>query len=146
MVITKPMALIESMRTIINHNISKGSTGKDCSGPPTVAMSKEGLISYQDFQSLYQGQDESKVFSADQLLTFLRELGLAFPVKAHEQFKDDQGSKLFILVPSLITDDTEEAMKEKHQEMVTSAEAISVQYKVDPVSYTHLTLPTNREV
>ena len=84
----------------------------------------------QDFQTLYQEQDKNQAFSGEQLYTFLRELGLAFPVKAHEQFEDGSGSKLFILVPSLITDDTEEDMKRKHQEMLTSSEAISLQYKV----------------
>ena len=80
---------------------------------------------------MYQEQDKNQAFSGAELYMFLRELGLAFPVKAHEQFEDGSGSKLFILVPSLITDNTEEDMKRKHQEMLTSSEAISLQYKVD---------------
>ena len=133
-VVTRPMALIESMRTLINHKIPKRTTGTPNSNPSSTAapLAKNGLISYQEFLSLIQEQEGNKDFEAPELWTFLLELGLAFPLKANEPYAEINGSKLFILVPCLITDDKGEDMELKYQQMVQNSEVLSLQYKIDP--------------
>ena len=120
-VVTQPMELIKSMRTVISHKPSANTT-EACQQMPTTGNEKEkGLISFEEFQTDYNKQEEDHAFSAEELWHFFEELGLAYRLKAFEPSYTMTGTRELFLFPCLVTSQTEkEVFEVKHREMETS--------------------------
>ena len=131
-VITRPMELIKSMRTIINHetaaSIMEGSP-RSSSGTDR----ERGLLSFEEFEAYFDALEESYAFAAEELWIYLKELGLAFPLKAFEPSYTTSGDKELYLLPCLITDQTGQSIQRKYQEMRDSTRSTMMQYTFDHI-------------
>ena len=120
-VVTQPMALVNSLRTIINHTTVDKFSGVANATKKKNLLNK-GLISFKDFETLHEA-DSSRSFTAKETASFLTELGLACPLQGN------QGDLL--LVPCLIENGQEKKALESKKEMEQSEESMAIRYSFD---------------
>ena len=121
-IIPVPMNLTKCLRTVISHKACESLKGIDCR-KAKINLRNKGLLSHIDFQILYN-QSPNNPFSVMETWNFLINLGLACPLKTT---KGDQ----IIFVPSLITDETEDIIRTKEEEMVKCHSSLTIQYAFD---------------
>jgi hypothetical protein len=118
-VMIRPMDLVRSLRFVVNHDVEKRFKSLVKFTETKKNLLQKGIISFSDFQSIYNGQ----AFTAEQTWEILCQLGLAcLLIKDHEHF---------IHVPCLISQKNEVKVKEKEYELQNNQEALHVQYFCD---------------
>ena len=125
LVIPQPMAFVQSLRTIISHDVReklKDKHGKLKGGEAKQEdedIQQKGTMSYATFEKIFSQSKEVK-FSSKQVWQFLIHLNLAIPILGKGESR--------ILVPSLISDQTREKMMKRAEEQ---DDMISIQYVFD---------------
>ena len=124
-IITDPMNLINSLRTIINHDTSSAWPKGDVYEPAKRRLLHRGLLSMDDFRDICKERNkesQENVLTADETWTFMIELGIAISL-------DEEDSLAFI--PCLISDDLEQSFRENNSKLERNEDAICFQYEFD---------------
>ena len=77
-VITQPMAFVESLRTVITHNVQEKFQGVRFKEKRQDLL-KKGCLSFGMFSEAYKKENHG--FSAEEAWWYMKELGLAFPIE-----------------------------------------------------------------
>ena len=128
LVIPQPMAFVQSLRTIISHDVreklKEGGRLRGDAQKEHDDIYQRGTMSKETFKKIFEKSQESvRVdFSDEEVWKFLIHLGLAFPIAGTEEK---------ILIPSLISDDPkmEKVMREKAGDF--GSETLVFQYTLD---------------
>ena len=100
LVITEPMMLVKSLRSVICHNVSDNFKGIGFDNAKQDLVQK-GLLSYKDFCAIYEAtSSEDNGFSPAETWNFLKMLGISLPLT-------DIAGDQRVLIPCLIKDITQ---------------------------------------
>ena len=122
--ITRPMDLIRSLRTIITHKAAKRFQGVKFEQRKRD-IDEIGLVSFSDFEKIYSSQ----AFRTDKIWDFIAQLGLGIPVQRSKEEK-------LMMIPCLINDSMEAEVNEIEREFCEDEEALCLQYLFDRNSST----------
>ena len=120
-VIPEPMTLIKAFRGVLNHNVKNSFQGVKFKEVRNDL--KKGLISRNNFSKLYKSGENSSL-PEEKCWQFLIELGLVLPLT-------DKGEDQIVLIPSIISDETEPEIQKELSEMESPKESVCVQYTFD---------------
>ena len=118
LVITRPMDLVKTLRTVICHKVSDSFKGVRFRTTKQNLLIK-GLLSKADFKVLYNSK-HNQAFTLEHTWDFLIHLGLACALE------DD-----LILIPSLISNHMEAKIEKREKEMTEDERSVCVQYSFD---------------